>query len=98
MLRRVARCARPGNLLNQVPVLPRWGNPPSRDWIRVTSNSCEMLLAEAFFIKRLDIDTNAPGHITERLQQEQQKSVEKHQLPKRRLPVIFLFTCLANFY
>ena len=31
-----------------------------------------------FFIKRLDSDKNAPGHSTERLQQEQQVSVGKH--------------------
>ena len=79
MPRRIARCTRPGNRLSQGQVLPRWGNPPSRDRIRVTSNSCEKLLAEAFFlIKRLDSDKNAPGHSTERLQQEQQVSIGRH--------------------
>ena len=50
MPRRIARCTRPGNRLSQGQVLPRWGNPPSRGRIRVTSNSCEKLLAEAFFL------------------------------------------------
>ena len=31
-----------------------------------------------FLIKRLDSDKNAPGHSTERLQQERQVSVGKH--------------------
>ena len=50
MPRRIARCTRPGNRLSQGQVLPRWGNPPSRGRIRVTSNSCEKLLADAFFL------------------------------------------------
>lgn len=50
MPRRIARCTRPGNRLSQGQVLPRWGNPPRRGQIRVTSNSCEKLLAEGFFL------------------------------------------------
>ena len=66
--------AQPGSSFAKV------GYPPIRDWIRVTSNSREMLLAEAFFflIKGPDSDMNAPDHSTERLQQEQQVSLEKH--------------------
>ena len=68
----------------------RWGNPPSRDRIRVASNSRQMPLAEALHQQRWK-----PHHwnVTARSESESREALTAKT---HRLPIIFVFKCLAT--
>ena len=76
--RRVARSARPGNLVSRGQIfhvnVSWWGNPPSRGRIRNTSNSLKIHFSGGFAsLLKVAIES-----LHWRLQQEQHVSVEEH--------------------